>query len=268
MNPFNETLKNSPQLGFCMMYPASGIIERVGPDWDWIWVDGQHGQMGYSDILAAVRACNLVRRPAVVRVPGHEAGTIGLALDTAAEGIMVPMVDTVEQARTIVLAAKFPPLGSRSYGGRRPIDLYGRNYAHADQPQPVLVCQIETEEGLKNSAKIAAVKGVDAIFFGPDDTALRKGLPMDQPRPAGYFDKALKTVARAAADHGKIAGGVFTTPEALNQAVEIGFRLIVACGDVGLLAGGSKTAAKSLRTALTESKTQSMGKPGKVKSIY
>jgi 4-hydroxy-2-oxoheptanedioate aldolase len=268
MNPFNESLNKSPQLGFCLMYPAPGIIERVGPDWDWIWVDGQHGQLEYCDILAAVRACNLIRRPAVVRVPGHEAGTIGKVLDTAADALMVPMVDTVEQARTIVQAAKFPPLGSRSYGGRRPIDLFGRNYAHADQPQPLLICQIETEEGLKNSAKIAAVKGVDAIFFGPDDTALRKGLPMDQPRPTGYFDKALKTVARAAADHGKIAGGVFTTPEALNQAAEIGFRLIVACGDVGLLAGGSKSAAKSLRTVLTESKPQKKENSGKIKSIY
>jgi 4-hydroxy-2-oxoheptanedioate aldolase len=240
----------------------------VGPDWDWIWVDGQHGQMGYADILAAVRACNLVRRPAVVRVPGHEAGMIGLALDTAAEGVMVPMVDTVEQARQIVRAAKFPPFGSRSYGGRRPIDLYGRTYAHADQPQPLLICQIETLEGLKNSARIAAVKGVDAIFFGPDDTALRKGLPMDQPRPAGYFDKALKTVARAAADHGKIAGGVFTTPEALNQAAEIGFRLIVACGDVGLLAAGSKSASKSLRSALTELELSNTEKSGKEKSLY
>jgi 4-hydroxy-2-oxoheptanedioate aldolase len=268
MNPFNESLKKSPCLGFCLMYPAPGIIERVGPDWDWIWVDGQHGQLDYCDILAAVRACNLIRRPAVVRVPGHDQGTIGKMLDTAAEAIMVPMVDTVEQARSVVEAAKFPPLGGRSFGGRRPIDLFGRTYAHQDQPQPLLICQIETELGLKNAPKIAAIKGVDVIFFGPDDMALRKGLPMDQPRPAGYLDKSLKAVAKAANDHGKIAGGVFTTPEALAQAVAMGFRLIVASGDVALLSGGSKSASKSLRAALTEPQTPPTGKPGRTKGLY
>jgi len=249
---FLDALKNGPILGFCSMYPASGIVERVGPDWDWIWVDGQHGEMGYNDLLAAVRACNLIRRPAVVRVPGHDAGAIGLALDMAAQGVMVPVIESADQARAIVAAAKFPPLGSRSYGGRRPIDLYGRGYSHADRPQPLLVGQIETEVGLEHIDAIAAVDGIDVLFFGPDDMAMRRGMPMDQPRPAGIFDQALKTVADTARKHGKFCGGVFTTPDALRQAVELGFRLIVATGDVALLATGSQNQAKSLRTVVPQ----------------
>ena len=122
-NPLGRALRQGPQLGLGVMYPAAGIIERIGPDWDWMWIDGQHGELGYGDILAAVRASNLIQRPTVVRVPGHDSGAIGLALDTAADAVMVPMIDDADQARQIVNAAKFPPLGNRSYGARRPIDL-------------------------------------------------------------------------------------------------------------------------------------------------
>ena len=109
-----------PQLGLNVMYPSPGAVERIAPDWDWIWLDGQHGEIDYGEMLQLVRACDLVGRPAFVRVPGHEAGPIGLALDMGATGVIVPCVDMPEQARALVAAAKFPPLGKRSYGGRHP----------------------------------------------------------------------------------------------------------------------------------------------------
>src|SRR3954468_19114352 len=87
-----------PLLGLSVMYPSAGALERIGSDWDWIWIDGQHGEMGHEQTLALVRACDLIQRPAVVRVPGHEAGPIGKALDTGAAAVIVPVVDTPEQA--------------------------------------------------------------------------------------------------------------------------------------------------------------------------
>ena len=243
---FQASLVAGPQLGVCVMYPAPGIVERIGPDWDWLWIDGQHGEMGYSDILACVRACDLVGRPAVVRVSGHESGEIGKALDTGAAGLMVPTVDNAEQARQIVRAAKFPPLGSRSYGSRRVIDRFGRGYANRGETQPLLICQIETLEGLANADAIAAVDGVDALFFGPDDMALRQGMPMDAPRPEGCFDEVQRKVAEAARAHGKHAGGVFRTPAALKLAAEVGYRLIVSGADVVFLAEASKQASETL----------------------
>jgi len=252
MNNLREELEKGPMLGFGIMWPQVGMIERIGPDWDWFWIDGQHGELDYSDVLAAVRASNLVRRPAVVRVPGHEPGPIGKMLDTACEAVMVPMVETAEEARALVRAAKFPPLGSRSYGGRRPVDLFGRSYSHADRPQPMLVCQIETVEGARNAPSIAAVDGVDALFFGPDDMAMRMGMPMDQPRPKGCFDKEWESVARAAAKAGKFCGGVFTTPDVLRQAVAMGYRLIVASADSALVPASSKEKSQALRSCLAE----------------
>src|SRR3989338_4096375 len=123
MKSFRSALESgAPQLGLCIMYPSPGSLERIGPDWGWAWIDGQHGELGYQDVLALVRACDLIQRPAFVRVPGHEFGAIGHALDMGATGVIVPVVDTPEQASSVVKAAKFPKLGGRSYGGRRPID--------------------------------------------------------------------------------------------------------------------------------------------------
>lgn len=248
MNMLGKQLAGGPQLGLGIFYPAPGIIERIGRDWDWMWIDGQHGELGYSSILAAVRASNLVGRPTCVRVPGHEASWIGLVLDTAADAVMVPVVDNADQARAAVAAAKFPPIGSRSYGGRRPVDLYGRGYSRQDRDQPLLVCQIETEEGVENAASIAAVDGVDVLFFGADDLAMRKGMVMDEPRCEGCFDDELRRVAAAAAEHGKFCGGVFPTVDALKVAVELGYRLITVAADVMLLAAASTARAESFRS--------------------
>ena len=136
---FSNALQEKVQLGFCSMYPVSGIIERIGQDWDWCWIDSQHGQWKVGETIDAVRACDLIGIFSMVRVPGYDAGIIGTTLDTGCHAIMVPMVDTKKLAQEAVTAAKFPPLGKRSYGGRRPIDLYGRAYSHSDKPQPLLV---------------------------------------------------------------------------------------------------------------------------------
>jgi 4-hydroxy-2-oxoheptanedioate aldolase len=115
-------------------------------------------------------------------VAGHEAGPIGVALDMGAAGVIVPCVDTPEQARTLVDAAKFPPLGKWSYGGRRPIDFLSRTYSNTANGDTVLVVRIETPLVINSVEAIAAIPGVDALFLGPDDILLRRGFAMDVPR--------------------------------------------------------------------------------------
>ena len=244
---FVKSLKDGPQLGLGIMYPSAGIIERIGPDWDWIWIDGQHGQLSYPDVLSAVRAANLIQKPAIVRTPSHDSGVIGQYLDCAAEGIMIPMINNAVQARQAVENAKFPPLGSRSYGGRRPIDLYGRQYANASSPQPLLVCQIETKQALEKCDEIAAVDGVDAIFLGPDDIAMQYSLDMEKPKPKDFLNESIEIVAKAAAKYGKIAGIVAADQGTFSTVVKAGYRLVVGSADVSLLASGSKNQAQILR---------------------
>ena len=241
------------------MYPSAGVIERIGPDWDWIWIDGQHGQMGYQDQLALVRACSLVQRPAFVRVPWLEAGHIGLALDMGAQGIIVPCVSTPEEALRAVQAAKFPPLGGRSYGGRRPIDLEGRLYSNAANKDVLLVLQLETPEALDNADAIAAIPGVDALFLGPDDIMMRRGYTMDAPRTKESLGRDMETVMRVCRKHGKVGVMVGMSPETLSLSVLLGYQMIVAGGDVPFLANGSKQAAATSRAALKDPKVRKTG---------
>lgn len=110
MKEFVEKIKaGETQFDFAIGYPAPGILERIGNDWDWVWIDGQHGQLAYQEILNLIRVCELMGLPAIARVPSHEAGFIGMVLDAGADGIIVPLVNTVEEAKAIVSAAKFPP---------------------------------------------------------------------------------------------------------------------------------------------------------------
>lgn len=216
MTTFREKLATGPQLGLCVMYPSPGVIERIGADWDWIWIDGQHGQLGYSEVINLVRACDLVDRPAMVRVPGHEFGSIGMALDAGASGIIVPCVDTPEQAQNAVNAAKFPPLGKRSYGGRRAIDLHGREYSESANEDVLLICQVESPEAIDNAEAIAAIDGVDALFLGPDDILLRRGVPMMAPRSRETLGPDMEAAMNACRKHNKLGEPSSRSPSTLG----------------------------------------------------
>lgn len=255
-NSFRARLQSGvPQLGLCIMYPSPGVIERIGTDWDWVWIDGQHGELGYSDVLAIVRACDLIGCPSFVRVPGHEFGPIGLALDTGASGLIVPVVDTPEQAQAVVNAAKFPPLGRRSYGARRPIDRQGRTYSDTANEEVLLIAQIESPEAIDNAEAIAAVPGIDALFLGPDDIMLRRGYSMTAPRSKETLGADMEAVASACRKHGKFAVMVGFGAEMLGVCVELGFNMIVSGGDVPFLANGSKQASEEARALLAKTVT-------------
>lgn len=244
-NPMKPT---GPLFGLCLMYPAPGIIERIGRDWDWFWLDGQHGQIaGYDAMLAMVRACNLVRRPAFVRVPGHEAGPIGLALDMGADAVIIPQVDSVGQARAAIRAAKFPPLGNRSFGGRRPIDMGTRAYSEEANARTRLICQIESPEALACVEEIAELPGVDGLFLGPDDLMLRCGQSLNAPLDMDRLAEAVSVVAKASRERGKLCVCVGSSPAMLSLFESAGVTHIVAGSDAGFLAEGSKRVLEGVR---------------------
>ena len=255
-----------PLLGLSVMYPSPGAVERIGADWDWMWLDGQHGEMGYEQTLALVRACDLIGRPAVVRVPGHDFGAIGKALDMGAAAVITPCVDSIEQARAVVDAAKFPPLGKRSYGGRRPIDFQGRNYSDTANRDTLLIAQIESPQAIENADAIAAVDGVDALFLGPDDLMLRRGFSMTSPKSKETLGKDMDVVIRACRAHGKVGVMVGVGEEMLRLCVSMGYQMIVSGSDVGFLAGGSKQASAEARAVIGQTKTTSPEPP--TKSVY
>ncbi len=235
-----EALQNGRVLlGLGNMYPAPGIIEGMCRGWGFVWIDGQHGQMPYDAILGAIRAAAVVGTPTLVRSPGHDPGTLGLIADLAPGAIMVPLVNTVTQARGVAEALHFPPRGNRSYGGRRAIDLAGRAYYRL--PPPLAVAQIETPAAVEEAAGIAAVDGVDGLFFGPDDMKIHLGLPIDTPPHEHPVLRGLmQQTAEAARSRGRFAGCVAPSAAAVRVAIEMGYQLIVVGGDRGFLSAGAQ----------------------------
>lgn len=239
-----------PLLGMGVMYPSVGALERIGPDWDWIWLDAQHGDLDYRDVMSLIRAANLIGRPVLVRVPAHDAAWIGKVLDGGAAGVIIPMVESVAEAQALVRAAKFPPLGNRSYGGRRIIDCLGRGYYRTANQDTLLILQVESKEMVAKVGELVAIEGVDGIFLGPDDLLVRDGQDVDTPKNPASLGKQYETVVEACRRHGKLSMGHATTDASQAMARQYGYDLVIGGGDVAFLASGSKTAVGKLRAYL------------------
>ena len=251
-------------IGLGVMYGAPGIVEGMCKDVDFAWIDGQHGLYGYDSLLATMRAADAVGVDALMRVPGHEYGVVGPIADLAPSAIMIPMVNNAEEAENVVANLTFAPRGRRSFGGRRVIDLYSRDY-YRDRPI-MLVPQIETVEAVNNVEEIVAVDGVDGVFFGPDDVRIQLGLPMDSsPLDTPQLRDAMVKTAAAANAAGKTAGTVSGTPEAFDLCLELGYRMIAGGGDVQFIRTSAVKRVAEMREAMG-AKGVSAAQPGS--SIY
>jgi len=237
-------------LGLAQTYPAPGILESMlCPGWDFVWIDGQHGQFGYQDLLNSVRTAETMGVETIVRVPGHEYGTLGKHADMGPSAIMVPMVNSAEDARAVVSGLRFPPLGSRSFGGRRLCDLVGLDYHQTHEPY--ILAQIETVDGLANAKDIAAEPGIGMLFFGPADMKLSMGLPMENTvDETPQLQEAMARIAEAATAAGKLAGCICQTSDALKAARALDYRLIVGGTDVVFIREGTAERVATLREAL------------------
>ena len=241
-------------LGLGYMYPASGMIEGMCRNWDFVWIDGQHGQISYDSALHAVQAADAMGIESVLRVPGHEFGIVGPFADLAPSAIMVPMVNNAHQARNVVSHLRFPPLGIRSFGGRRVIDLDGRDY-YRDR-ELMVIAQIETLEAVEHAESIINTEGIDMLFFGPDDMKVRMDIQVDTP----YTDnkllrEAMAKVAAAARAAGKSCGNVAATAETLRMSVDMGYQLIIGGSDAGFLRTASARTLAELRKVIDDGPT-------------
>ncbi|MGW7680041.1 HpcH/HpaI aldolase family protein [Kribbella sp. NPDC054772] len=220
-NNFAERLRAREQLiGYWVVLDAPVATERIARiGYDYVALDGQHGLLGYQGLLSGLMAVDAgatlstgaagAGAVGLVRVEANDATPIGRALDAGAAGVIVPLVDTAEDAARAVAAARYPGAGIRSYGPMRSGLRFGPVPAEADAATVVLA-MIETPQGLANVAEICATPGVDGIYVGPSDLCLAVGgrYPND-PEVADDFDNALEVIAKAAAEAG-VAAGIHT----------------------------------------------------------
>ena len=200
-------------------------------DADYVCIDMQHGTADYSDTLAMLMAMEGGSAVPIVRVPWNEPGIIGRVLDAGAMGVVVPMVNTVEQAEAAVAACKYPPLGSRSNGPIVAADALGPDYAAEADDQIVCIPMIETVDALEAVDDIAQVPGIDAFYVGPSDMSRSLGLAPTLEQMDPEFLAASQRIIQAARANG-IAPGVHSTPALSAARLEFGFQMVTVTSDV------------------------------------
>ncbi len=229
-----------PLFGWYVTFQIPDIVEMISGYWDWLWVDLQHSPIDMRATLAIIRAAESAGIYSLVRVGRNDSFLIGQALDMGASGVIVPMVNTSEEAQAVVQAAKFPPAGRRSYGSRRLVGLYGLDYADRANEDTVIFVQLESERAFVNAEEIAAVPGIDGVIFSPDDYTREKQLNVVIPRPPDLGLKEKKAIIASARKHGKVGGCFCDNPDSLRISLEIGYRLIVVAEEDVIILEGAK----------------------------
>jgi 4-hydroxy-2-oxoheptanedioate aldolase len=205
--------------------------------WDWLWPDMEHGALSIDYVTQLASIGLDAGIPTLVRVPPGDLNTAARALDGGAVGIVMPHVDTPEQAAAMVDRLKFPPQGHRSITGNAAQVSYGTGgttglaeNARLLNGLTFLVAMLESPQALENAGAIAAIDGIDALMIGSNDLAAELGVPGELGHP--LMDKAYQTVVEACQKHGKYAGmaGCYQ-PDLLEKYIGMGVRLVVGGGD-------------------------------------
>jgi len=216
---------------------ATRVLARIG--FDWLTLDMEHGPFDWSDaslICAAVADAGCVP---LLRVPEGSMWCIKRALDAGAFGIVVPMVNTPEQARTAIDAARYPPQGKRSVGG----GMHALNFAAAAgeyyeraNDQILVVLQTESPQGVENAEAIYGLAGCDAIFVGPNDLRRQMRSPDGRDPTDEEFEAAIQQVIQAGRRTGTPTGMHVMDPETALRRAEEGMQFIAIGSDLRMMA--------------------------------
>lgn len=186
-NPFLAGLHEGRSLaGFWHVIRDLAVTEAMrAVPLDFMVVDMQHLAIGLPWIEQVVVALRASPIAVLVRVPVNDPTVIGQVLDVGADGVVVPMIDTDEDARRAVAAVRYPPSGTRSWGPRRfPRFAGAQEYAREANENAALIVQIETSRALAQADRIAAVPGISCVMVGPTDLAISMGYNEDRGNPA------------------------------------------------------------------------------------
>ena len=209
------------------------IMVRAGLDY--IYIDQQHGLTSFDTLVHMLRAVDHTPTAAIVRVLSNDAGLIGQVLDSGADGVIVPMVNSVEDARRAAAACRYAPLGSRSFGAFRASMTRGGDI-HAANERVLCFVMIESEAGLRQAEAIAATPGVDGVYIGQADLAVSLGLLSQVRIQPGRHQEAVDAIMRACRAAG-IVVGLSGHPVEMRDA---GFRLITMATDRSMIEAGVK----------------------------
>jgi 4-hydroxy-2-oxoheptanedioate aldolase len=223
------------------------LVARAG--FPAVTLDQQHGLYTMDQTAAAIAAVRMAGAAPVVRVPLGDIAVASRILDFGAEGVIAPMINTAADARAFAAAAKYPPLGERSFGPLRALilnDMDGADYVAQANGAIVTIAMVETRQALDNLEAILATPGIDAVFVGPSDLslALTEGKTLDP--HSREVDAAIDRIGTAASKAGKIAGAYAANAERANELGARGFRFLGTASDTAFVRAGTAATWKAL----------------------
>jgi 4-hydroxy-2-oxoheptanedioate aldolase len=250
-NPVKAALRDGePQVGTWLSLGsvfAARVMARVG--FPWLTVDLEHSPIDWSDAALMFGAIADAGCVPLARVPRGDHDHIKRVLDGGAHGIVVPMVNTVEEAKAAIAAAKYPPVGNRSIGG----SLHALNFnttagdyfKHAND-ELLVILQTESPQGVENAEAIYSLPGVDAIFVGPNDLTFQmRGPDGRDPSPAA-LEEMLQRVLATGKKVGTPVGLHVQTTEAVQKRIAEGWQFIALASELKMMLNDAERMAATL----------------------
>jgi len=214
----------------------------AGAGFDWLLIDAEHGPNDLRSIFAQLQAIAPYSSQPVVRPPYGDSVLIKQLLETGVQTLLIPMVETYEEASNLVKAMKYPPEGIRGVGSALArASRWGRveDYMDKANDEMCLLIQVETKKGIENLDEILSVEGIDGIFFGAADLAASYDLAGQTNHPV-IVDIILDGLKRCRANN--LAGGVLCADQGLNQRfIEAGANFVAVGVDALLLASATSS---------------------------
>lgn len=247
MSTFREMLaQDRPQVGLWVNFTDPSAVEiAASSGFDWILQDTEHAPTTPAEVMRTLQIARGYGTHVVVRPPYADPHAVGKLLDVGVRTLLVPMVDTVEQAEMLAAAVQFPPYGTRGVSSQTRGGDWGRRpgYLVEARDEITLVVQIESITAVENAAEILAVEGVDAGFVGTADLAASMGLPGQPTHPD--VEAAVARVVAVAAELGKPLGTLTRDLAVARKHADAGFAFVGVGTDSQLFA----LALRDLRAA-------------------
>jgi 4-hydroxy-2-oxoheptanedioate aldolase len=238
--------RGEPAFGYSLGLGSPAAAEALAlTGIDFIMIDTQHGSFGPDAASATLMAIAASTAAPIPRVARNDFTMIGRLLDEGAMGIVVPMVDTAEHAKSAANACRFPPGGGRSYGwggARR----YGDDYPDWINDQVFVAVQIESAEAVDNAEAIMTTPGIDGCWIGPSDLSLSMGIDPKHKNDDERVQRAVERVLAACRNTGKIPGYAGDSPDQAKELAARGFRFLTAGSDLGFMLAGARDGVKLL----------------------
>jgi len=236
-NPFKRgLLKGEVQIGLWLSSTSSYIAEIAATsNYDWLLIDGEHAPNSIQDLYHQLQAIAPYNSQPVIRPVEGSRSNIKQILDIGARTLLIPMVDTAEQAKEVVSATRYPPVGSRGVGASvARAARWGRieNYMAQANDELCLLIQVESRTAIENLDAILDVEGIDGVFIGPADLSASLGYPDDASNPVvqAEIEKCIRRIRKA----GKAAGFLAVDPAMAKKCIEWGANFVAVGVDTML----------------------------------